>query len=177
MRYIIRAIECGGKTQRVRSHPPTGSLNHEENVQVELEVTLDEALEGQVIQVAREYYSQLGGAEEPIGKRARLRKICAEEFVSNARDAIMELADGNEWFKKAGIEATRWDCTLPLVRKQDYYTMYSEHELNWLPESLVVFDPEGKIKPFPRERGRDYEELGLDIERPVVIIVTDFSEL
>jgi hypothetical protein len=65
---------------------------------VELEVTLNEALEGQAIQVAREHYSKTGGAEEPIGKRGRrTRKISAEEFVCAARDAIMELADGNEW--------------------------------------------------------------------------------
>jgi hypothetical protein len=63
------------------------------------------------IQIAREYYSKSGGAEEPIGKRGRrMRKISAEEFVFDARDAIIELADGNERFKKAGIEVVGVSC-------------------------------------------------------------------
>lgn len=81
---------------------------------VELKITLDEALESQAIQAAREYYGESGGAEEPIGKHGRrMRKISAEEFVSDARDAIMELADANEWFEKAGIEVVGVSCGEP----------------------------------------------------------------
>jgi hypothetical protein len=81
---------------------------------VELELTLDAALESQAIQVARDYYSKSGGAEEPISKKGnRMRKISAEDFVSDARDAIMELADGNEWFKKVGIEVVGVSCGKP----------------------------------------------------------------
>jgi hypothetical protein len=78
---------------------------------VELELTLDETLESQAIQVARDYHSKSGGVEGPISKKGnRMRKISAEEFVSDAQDAIMELADGNEWFKKAGIEVVGVSC-------------------------------------------------------------------
>jgi hypothetical protein len=83
---------------------------------VELELILDEALESQAIQVARDCYSKSGGAEGSISKKGnRMRKISAEDFVSDAQDAIMELADGNEWFKKAGIEVVGVSCGKPEV--------------------------------------------------------------
>jgi len=64
---------------------------------VELEVTLDDALESQAIEVARDYYRKTGGAREPVGKSGpRLKEIPAEGFVSDAREAIMELADAND---------------------------------------------------------------------------------
>jgi hypothetical protein len=81
---------------------------------VELEVTLDEAAENQAIEVAREYYRKMGGAQEPLGKSGRrLKEIPAEDFVSDAREAMMELADANNWFKKAGIEVVRVSCGEP----------------------------------------------------------------
>ena len=67
---------------------------------VELEVTLDDALESQAIEVARDY-RKTGGTQEPVGKGGRrLKQIPAEGFVSDAREAIMELADANDFFKK-----------------------------------------------------------------------------
>lgn len=81
---------------------------------VELEITLDEATESQAIEVAREYYRKVGGAQEPVGKSGRrLREIPADKFVSDAMDAIMELADANDWFKKAGIEVVGVSCGEP----------------------------------------------------------------
>ncbi len=81
---------------------------------VELEITLDEVMESQAIEVAREYYRQAWGAHEPLGQsHRRLKEIPAEEFVSDARDAIMELADANEWFEKAGVEVVGVSCGEP----------------------------------------------------------------
>lgn len=85
---------------------------------VELEITLDETLESQAIQVARDYYQSSGGAQEPLGKSGRrVREIRLDEFVSNAQDAIRELAPANEWFKKAGIEVVGVSCGEPEVDK------------------------------------------------------------
>ena len=81
---------------------------------VELEVTLDDALESQAIEVARDYYRKTGGAREPVGKSGRrLKEIPAEGFVSGAREAIMELADANDFFKKAGVEVVGVSCGEP----------------------------------------------------------------
>jgi len=63
---------------------------------VELEVTLDDALESQAIEVARDYYRKTGGAREQGKSGPRLKEIPAEGFVSDAREAIMELADAND---------------------------------------------------------------------------------
>lgn len=80
----------------------------------ELEITLDEATESQAIEVAREYCRKVGGAREPLGQTGRrLREIPAEEFVSDARDAVMELVDANDWFEKAGIEVVGVSCGEP----------------------------------------------------------------
>jgi hypothetical protein len=52
-----------------------------------------------------EHFRKAGGAEEPLGNSGEhFKEIPAEEFVSDAQDAIAELAHANEWFKKAGIE-------------------------------------------------------------------------
>jgi hypothetical protein len=81
---------------------------------LELEIALDEAAESEAIEVAREYYRKLGRAQEAVGKSGRrLREIPAEDFVSDAREAIMELADANDWFKKAGIEVMGVSCGEP----------------------------------------------------------------
>lgn len=79
---------------------------------LELEVTLDEDNESKAIQIARDYYRMTGGAGEPVGKRGqRLRPIPAEEFVSDVSEALMELADANDLFKKAGIEIVGVSCS------------------------------------------------------------------
>jgi hypothetical protein len=44
----------------------------------------------------------------------RLRAIPAEEFVPDTREAIMELADANDWFRKAGIEVVGVSCGEPV---------------------------------------------------------------
>jgi hypothetical protein len=81
---------------------------------VELEVTVDEALESQAIEVARVYYRKTAGAEQPIGKSGpHHREVPAEEFIADARDAIIELADANDWFKKAGVEVVSVSCREP----------------------------------------------------------------
>ena len=46
-------------------------MNHEENVYGRARVTLDDALEGQAIEAARNYYSKTGGAREPVGERVQ----------------------------------------------------------------------------------------------------------
>jgi len=42
---------------------------------VELEVTLDDALESQAIEVARDYYRKTGGAREPVGKSGAAKRF------------------------------------------------------------------------------------------------------
>src|SRR5579884_3198477 len=75
------------------------------------------------------------------------------------------------------VEASLSEGTTPLVKKEDYCTIYSDEDLKWPTQLLAVFDPQGKLKAFLKERRIEYEDLGLEIERPAVITATAFSEL
>jgi len=76
-------------------------------IKVEVEVTFDESVEQQLIQVAREHYCEVGKATAPLDDKGdRWREISAEEFIPNAEAAVMELIGANELVERAGAEVT-----------------------------------------------------------------------
>ena len=76
-------------------------------IKIEVEVTLAEGVEQQVVEVAREHYREAGQARVPLDDKAdRWREVPAEEFIPDAETAIMELIGTNDLLEKAGAEVT-----------------------------------------------------------------------
>jgi hypothetical protein len=76
-------------------------------IKLEVEVTLDESVEQQVILVARKHYCEMGQATVPLDDKGRhWRDVPAEEFIPDNESAIMELIGANDLLEKAGVEVT-----------------------------------------------------------------------
>src|SRR6516225_2914757 len=76
-------------------------------ITLEVEVTVDESVEQRAIQVAREYYSKLGGSRVPLDdKGERWREVPPEEFIPDTVSALMELIGANDLLEEADVEVT-----------------------------------------------------------------------
>jgi hypothetical protein len=76
-------------------------------IKLEVEVTLDESVEQQVIHVARKHYCEVGQATEPLDDKGQhWRDVPAEEFIPDVEAAIMELIGANALLEEAGVEVT-----------------------------------------------------------------------
>src|SRR6516164_7377015 len=76
-------------------------------IKLEVEVSLDESVEQQVIHVARKHYCEVGQAMVPLDDKGRhWRDVPAEEFIPDAEAAIMELIGANDLVEKAGAGVT-----------------------------------------------------------------------
>jgi len=76
-------------------------------IKLEVEVTLDESVEQQAIQVARKHYRKVGQAMARLDDKGdRWREVPAEEFIPDAEAAIMELIGANDLLEKSGVEVT-----------------------------------------------------------------------
>src|SRR5215831_18749615 len=76
-------------------------------IKLEVEVTLDESVEQQAIQVARKHYRKLGQAMARLDDKGdRWREVPAEEFIPDAEAAIRELIGANDLLEKSGVEVT-----------------------------------------------------------------------
>ena len=81
---------------------------------LEVEVSLDEADEQKAIQVARNHYQGIGGAQECGDDDGDpLREVPAEEFIAEPIDAIMLLLHGDPLCDQAGIEVDCLTCSEP----------------------------------------------------------------
>jgi len=78
-----------------------------------LEVNLDKADEQNAVSVARRHFRRTGPASTPV-KWGRMggkwRRISANEWIPDAKLAIMELVDANDLLDEAGIEVTSVSC-------------------------------------------------------------------
>jgi hypothetical protein len=75
------------------------------------------------------------------------------------------------------VEAALSEGGTAVVKKEDYYTMFSEADLSWPRGGLAVFDVESKLETFLTKRGVSFARLGHAVEEPSVIVVTPFAEL
>ena len=76
-------------------------------ITLEVEVTVDESVEQRAIQVAREYYSKVGGSRVPLDhKGERWREVPPEEFIPDTVSAMMELIGANDLLEEADVEVT-----------------------------------------------------------------------
>jgi hypothetical protein len=76
-------------------------------ITLEVEVTLDESVEENVIQVARKHYGEEAQARVPLDDKGECwREVTAEEFIPDAVSAIMELIAANDLLEEAGVEMT-----------------------------------------------------------------------
>jgi hypothetical protein len=81
---------------------------------LEVEVSLDEDDEQKAIQVARNHYRAIGGAQGCGDDDAdELREVPAEEFIAEPIDAIMMLLHGDPLCDQAGIEVDCLTCSEP----------------------------------------------------------------
>ena len=90
---------------------------------LEVEVSLDEADEQKAIQVARNHYQAIGGAQECGDDDGdQLREVPAEEFIAEPIDAIMMLLHGDPLCDQAGIEVDCLTCSEPELRESSIKT-------------------------------------------------------
>src|SRR5262249_47101999 len=56
------------------------------------------------------------------------------------------------------MEAILWDGSRPVVKKQDYCTMFHSSDLAWPSRPVSLFDPGKTLEPFLRERGARFSD-------------------
>ena len=75
------------------------------------------------------------------------------------------------------MEAVLSEGEKEIVKKEEYFTLFEGGGLRWPVSRVKVWDVEGKLEPYLKERGIGYERWEGSTERPEVIVVTPFTEL
>jgi hypothetical protein len=128
--------------------------------------------------------------EEQITGRARLRVYIT---VPDGREVYVQQADveAQTWVSvilddgvrvegEAGryaVEAALSQGEKELVKKVEYFTLFDAAGLRWPSNRVRVWDVDGKLEPYLKERGIEHESLAGDGEAPVAIVVTPTGEL
>ncbi len=150
----------------VRMQPMNARLGEE----VRLRVTLvnEEQIEGRARLRLR--------ITSPDGKEVYVKQadVDAQPWVS----AIFE--EGVRVEGEAGryvVEAVLSQGEKLLVKKEEYFTLFDAAGLRWPSSRVRVWDVDGKLAPYLKERGIEYERWAGDAEAPVAIVVTPTGEL
>lgn len=126
--------------------------------------------------------------EEQVSGRKRLslkvispsgREVHARSLDVEAKPWISVLAE--ERVRITGepgryrIEVALQDGAKQLTKREDFFTLIESEASNW-PE-FALLDPERHLEPFFQARGIKYAKLGLEVDKPLPILVAPFTGL
>jgi hypothetical protein len=128
--------------------------------------------------------------EEQIVGRKRLRvrittpagrEVYASEREVEAQPWVSVIFEEGVQVKgetgRYGVEATLWEAGNELVRKEEYFTLFEPEGLRWLSSTIRVWDIEGRLEAYLKQRTIGCETWTGSVNSPVAILVTPFTGL
>jgi len=118
------------------------------------------------------------GMASPDGKKVYTneRTVEAQPWTSVIfEDHVRATGKGGRYV----VDAVLWEGDEELVRKEEFVTLFDPEDLKWHSGGVRVrvWDVEGKLEPYLRDRGISYERWPGNTEAPATIVVTPFTEL